>query len=593
VRTKHIPEFRLLALLLVFLFAPLAPIHAQQTATDSKPKTTLQGSAKPLQHAQFEQIRDYIRQGWKQLSRSMNECGSLVDTKVNEKPLLYLPNGAEVPESVRRAENSCGVRIAFLPRKIEKLGQISASDIPQQGLLYLPHPYVVPGGRFNEMYGWDSYFIIRGLLHDDQTEMAKGMVENFFFEIENYGALLNANRTYFLTRSQPPLLSSMIIDVYEAEKKSGNKDTVWLKRAYDHAVRDHALWIAEPHLAGTTGLSRYFDFGNGPVPEVGDDPHYYAEVTSYLLTHPGRGSEYLALQKSGSVAAGPVFEFRACAEARTDTSVQSCGPVEKLRLTADYYKGDRSMRESGFDISFRFGPFSGSTHHYAGVGLNSLLYKYEVDLGKMAKLLGQQEDARKWQQQADARKIAINKFLWDQKAGMFFDYNFLEGKRSDYNFATTFYPLWAGLATPEQARAVVASLKTFERPGGVVTSDRETGMQWDAPFGWAPVQWFAVEGLRRYHYGADADRLAQKFVSMVLENFLRDGTIREKYNLTTRSTDTATTAGYKANVIGFGWTNGVFLDFTSELSSADSKPANTRRPKRKERNESSSIRTGH
>jgi alpha,alpha-trehalase len=118
-------------------------------------------------------------------------------------------------------------------------------------------------------------------------------------------------------------------------------------------------------------------------------------------------------------------------------------------------------------------------------------------------------------------------------------------------------------------------------------------MQWDAPFGWAPVQWFAVEGLRRYHYESDADRLAQKFVSMVLENFLRDGTIREKYNLTTRSTDTATTAGYKANVIGFGWTNGVFLDFASELSSADSKPANTTRPKRKERNESSSIRTGH
>ncbi len=535
---------------LIFLLAPLSALmYAQQPA-----EPTASDQAK---------IREYIRQGWKQLSRSMNECGSLVDTKVTKKPFLYLPSGMPVPESVRNLKSSCDVQVAFLPKKIDKLGEISSSDIPQQGLLYLPNRYVVPGGRFNEMYGWDSYFIIRGLIQDGEVATAKGMVENFFFEIDNYGALLNANRTYFLTRSQPPLLSSMILDVAEAQKKAGRKDDSWMKRAYEHAVRDHSLWTSEPHIAGNTGLARYFDFGNGPVPETGDDPHYYAEVATYVLTHPGEGSAYLRMHDQvNDKAAGPTFAFKLCSEGTSEHGVQGCGPDEKVRLSADYYKADRAMRESGFDISFRHGPFSGLAHHFAGIDLNSLLYKYEIDLANMARSLGLSNDAAKWQQQADARKSAINKYLWNQKAGLFFDYDFIANKQSDYHFSTTFYPLWAGLASREQARAVVANLRIFERPGGVVTSDRETGVQWDSPYAWAPVQWFAVMGLRKYGFAAEAERLAQKFDSMVLENFLRDGTIREKYNVISRTTDTtAITGGYKENVIGFGWTNGVFLDF--------------------------------
>jgi len=111
-------------------------------------------------------------------------------------------------------------------------------------------------------------------------------------------------------------------------------------------------------------------------------------------------------------------------------------------------------------------------------------------------------------------------------------------------------------------------MKIFERPGGIVTSDRETGVQWDAPYGWAPVQWFAVMGLRRYDFTTDATRVAQKFDSMVLENFLRDGTIREKYNAVTRSSETQVTAGYHMNIVGFGWTNGVFLALLNELPQA-------------------------
>lgn len=124
------------------------------------------------------------------------------------------------------------------------------------------------GGRFNEMYGWDSYFIVRGLLENNRVALARGMVENFFFEIDHYGTVLNANRTYFLTRSQPPFLSSMIMAVYEAEKTAGHEDRAWLERGYKFASKDFEMWNRESHVAGDTGLSRYFDFGNGPAPRV-------------------------------------------------------------------------------------------------------------------------------------------------------------------------------------------------------------------------------------------------------------------------------------------------------------------------------------
>ena len=149
-------------------------------------------------------IDAYIHHGWDSLSRSMSECQSLIDPKVTAPPLLYLPFGAPIPLELVRLRSQCNIQIAHLPHRITHLGDVKESEIPRPGLLYLPNRYVVPGGRFNEMFGWDSYFIILGLLRDGRVDLARGMVENFFYEIENYGAVLNANRTYFLTRSQPP-----------------------------------------------------------------------------------------------------------------------------------------------------------------------------------------------------------------------------------------------------------------------------------------------------------------------------------------------------------------------------------------------------
>ena len=236
-----------------------------------------------------------------------------------------------------------------------------------------------------------------------------------------------------------------------------------------------------------------------------------------------------------------------------------------FKLSADYYKGDRSMRESGFDVSFRFGPFGAATHHYAPVCLNSLLYKTEKDLEQISLWLGHAEDAKKWNQRAEQRKKLISRYLWNQEQGLFFDYNFQTSHMSNYRYASTFYPLWAGLATPEQAKAVAGNLKTFERPGGLPMSTEETGTQWDLPYGWGNIEMIAIDGLRRYGYNADADRVSYEFLSTVAENFRRDGTIKEKYNVVTRSSEAHVELGYEMNVVGFGWTNAAFLELLHGL----------------------------
>jgi alpha,alpha-trehalase len=223
------------------------------------------------------------------------------------------------------------------------------------------------------------------------------------------------------------------------------------------------------------------------------------------------------------------------------------------------------MRESGFDISFRFGPYGAGTPHYAPTCLNSLLYKTESDMESIAALLGNKQSAAQWHQRAEKRKELIETLLWNQQRGLFFDYDFVEGKQSSYEYATTFYPLWAGLATPEQARSLVKNLPLFEQAGGLSMSTKETGVQWDYPYGWAPIQLLTVEGLRRYGYNTEADRISSKFLSMVLTNFARDGNIREKYDVVSDSSNFKLTEGYRDNVVGFGWTNGVFLELLNAL----------------------------
>lgn len=532
------------------------------------------GSANPCPAASpqpdlagLKPILDYISSAWDTLTRSMSECQSVVDPKVAQTSVLYLPAGFDEPAAVSRLKVGCNVKVEHLPVEIHRLGEIT-SNIDPPGLLYLPNKYVVPGGRFNEMYGWDSYFIVRGLLQAGRLELARGMVENFFFEIEHYGAVLNANRTYYLTRSQPPFLSSMVVDVYNASSRE-KPDSAWLERAYSDLEKDYRMWTSEPHLAGDTGLSRYYDFGNGPPPEaVKDETGFYRKVATYFFFHPARANGYVVDTESAAASsvAGAEYSLQVC-ESSPGAST-ACEKPKTFKLSADYYKGDRSMRESGFDVSFRFRPFGSATHHYAPVCLNTLLYKNEKDLEQISRWLGHEADAAKWSKRAADRKKLITRYLWDPREGMFFDYDFENKRLSTYRFATTFYPLWTGLATAEQAQAVDGNVKTFDRPGGLPMSTEDTGAQWDLPYGWGNIQMLAITGLRRYGYNADADRISYEFLSMVADNFRHDGNIREKYNVVTRSSEAHVELGYQMNVVGFGWTNAAFLELLHDLPPA-------------------------
>jgi alpha,alpha-trehalase len=490
----------------------------------------------------LEEIRKYIKSSWTTLTRSTKDLPAAArDPKLPREPGQPWP--VYVSPKDDRAQLARELRGVLSEQELASIDLRTLpsdhSSIREHGLLYLPHPYVVPGGRFNEMYGWDSYFILVGLLRDGEIRRAQDMVENFLYEIDRYGRILNANRTYFLTRSQPPFLTRMILGVFHE-----TKDVNWLRSTVPAIERYYRFWTVAPHLIPELGLSRYFDLGTGPAPEVVSD-----ERDAAGRTHYDRVREYYRTHEV------------------TDYDVSLYYNRATDRLTDLFYKGDRSMRESGFDPSNRFGPFSVDIIHYAPVCLNSLLYQMEADAAEIASLLGREADARRWRGRARLRRTRINSLLWDEKAGMYFDYNVRTKRRRPYEFATTFYPLWVGLASGEQAARVRANLPTLEAPGGLLTSTQVTGNQWDAPFGWAPLQMIAVAGLRRYDYEEDADRLAAKFLSLVAKEFAEHGAIVEKYDVRRRESDVSAGIkfGYSSNEIGFGWTNGVFLELLAGM----------------------------
>jgi alpha,alpha-trehalase len=546
-----------LAVLLLMVAAPGPGAHAQETAAPDAAATL-----------------NYIHAAWDTLTRSATDCNSLTDVKVDPgaadgvaraAAVLYLPADMPTSPKLNALAQSCHVRVLVLPRKIAKLGDVRPEELKAPGLLYLPNPYIVPGGRFNEMYGWDSYFIVLGLEADHREDLAKGMVDNFLFEIENYGAVLNANRTYYLTRSQPPFLTSMIRAVFEnpasfeATPAGRIKARAWLAHAYTLAEKDYATWDRPEHKAGTTGLSRYWDYGNGPVPEMADDSTYYTDVIRWLVAHPHEGGDGFLLKAAEHPDATEAERLK-----QTSCDVHGSVVCERAwfggyRLSREFYEGDRAMRESGFDTSNRFGPFSGATEEYAPVCLNSLLYRYERDLEHLALLLGNDRDAAHWDRRSQQRAAAIQRYLWRAKDGVFADFNFVHAKSSSYDFIASLYPLWAGFATREEATQMESKLNLFERAGGLSTSNTNTGLQWDEPYGWAPTNWMVVAGLEAYGFRADAARIAEHFDATVDAGFAADGTIREKYNVVKGNSDVKVSTGYTANVIGFGWTNAIYL----------------------------------
>lgn len=496
-----------------------------------------------LSASDFGSIRTYIKQSWTVLRRSnATLIKSAEDSKIgkNKNIKLYLPEQEDLDKIRFRFRRELSPPI-FRNLTIQNLtSEISFAGPEDHGLLYLPKPYVVPGGRFNEMYGWDSYFILLGLVRDGDLQLAKDMTDNCIYEVEKYGKVLNANRTYYLTRSQPPFLTRMILEVF-----SRTGDLKWLRDSLPAVEHYYEYWTREPHLTPATGLSRYYGGAETPAPEVtigerdAAGKSHYDRVREYYRTH--------------DVDEYDVSRF-----------------YDRLHdsLTPLFYNADRAMRESGFDVSWRFGPFSAAILDYNPVGLNCLLYRMEMDAAAICTLLDQSQKASLWSGRAQQRAAAINHLMWNDQSGLYFDYNFEHRRQSRVRFITTFYPLWAGIATPEQAARVAANLPIFERDGGLQTSDRITGGQWDAPFGWAPMQIISTQGLRRYGFSETADRIATKFLSMVARDFSVHGTVVEKYDVVTARSELEGKVkyGYQSNEIGFGWTNAAFLVLSEELS---------------------------
>ena len=428
-------------------------------------------------------------------------------------------------------------------------GLLSLKLVKSGGGGYVGVPYVVPGGRFNEMYGWDSYFISLGLINDGKVELAKGMVDNFVYEINHYGKILNANRTYYLTRSQPPFLTSMARAVYRAlPKNRSNKH--WLAIVLDAAIREYRnVWMNHDHLT-SCGLSRYFDTGSGPAPEV--EPGHYDDIYKEYAGKYGMDvKSFEEAYKSGKL---------------------------KVPELDQYFVNDRAMRESGHDTSYRL---VGRCAELVTVDLNSLLYKIETDIAQMIATefqgtfktsTGTVETSSQWVKKAEHRRALVDRLLWDEQRGMFFDYDYIHHRRTDYVSATTFYPMWAGLASKHQAELLVRNaLPPLEMPGGIAASSEESrgpltperkARQWDYPYGWAPHQMLIWRGMQNYGFTSIARRLAYRWIfTMTLNAVDYNGTITEKLNVVDRSHEVFAeygNVGTKFSYItreGFGWSD--------------------------------------
>lgn len=470
-------------------------------------------------------------------------------------------------------------------------------------------PYVVPGGRFDEMYGWDSYFILLGLIADGRLDLARGLVDNFVYVIEHYGAILNANRTYYLTRSQPPFLTSMLRALWEATPP-GERDFAWLARGTRAALREYgSVWTGHERAVASlcrgkadarVCLSHYAGRGVGQPPEV--EPGHF----DWLWEQLGRSLE-------NSYAAGTLRERNLTAE------------VDRA------FRHDRCMRESGHDTTYRWfwqsaidpNLVENRCRDMVTVDLNSLLYKYEVDLAFLLRELltaratpkgGAPEPARPaielpaatpepsvWCARAENRLSLMKRHMWSQRDGLFYDAFVSERGntvQTGYVSATTLYPLWATQTPcevdasarppaiePERAAALVTNaLRQLEAPSGLLSTalesrerfSKQSDRQWDHPNGWAPHQMLAWAGLEAHGFHEDAARLTFAWLYTLLVNVIDyNGTIPEKYDVVRRTHavfaeygNVGTEFDYIATE-GFGWMNASFQIGLRRLTPAE------------------------
>lgn len=385
-------------------------------------------------------------------------------------------------------------------------------------LIPLPQPFIVPGGRFRECFYWDSYFTMLGLQVAQRTDMIEHMIDNFAFLIDQFGFIPNGNRTYFLSRSQPPFFSLMVELLSKDHGQSAYvKYLPQLHKEYNFWMdgeeritaqqSSHAHLVKMPH---GEFMNRYYDKQNTPRPE------------SFLED--------------------------------TETSTGS---------DQDICLNIRAACESGWDFSSRWfkdqqNLNTAMTTDIVPIDLNCLLWHLEQTIEIAEEITGNDTKAKLFREKASSRKDAIRKYLWSDAKQTYFDYQRSAERQTESHSIAIAYPLFMGLSNNKEAAAVAWNIEqNFLKSGGLLTTLNHSGQQWDAPNGWAPLQWIAFKGLKDYGHHALAEKIKTNWMSNIEKHFLETGKVSEKYNV--EDTDLIAEGGEYPNQDGFGWTNGVYL----------------------------------
>jgi alpha,alpha-trehalase len=395
-------------------------------------------------------------------------------------------------------------------------------------LIPLPNPYIVPGGRFQEQFYWDSYFIMLGLEASGRHDLTDGIMSNFVHMFHKFGFILTGNRTYYTSRSQPPYFLQMIRLV--AHRRGHNR---YLLPRLPYLMQEYLFWTQDTKAFLTMSRKRYKRVVRMPD---GNALHRY-----YDAKDTPRPESY-------------------------KEDVEAAEGSDNLAAT---YRHLRAAAESGWDFSSRWLADPNDlgtirTTEIVPIDLNCLLYELELALAEAHKKLLQLPIAKYYEKKAKKRRDTINAYLWDEELGYYFDYHSPTEKHSGVWSIAGMYALYCGVATPEQAQRVVDNIKSkFLEPGGVNITLHDTGQQWDSPNGWAPMEWVTIIGLRRYGFDELADKIKTRWLAANQALFHNEHKFVEKYDVT----DPTSLGGGGEYELqdGFGWTNGVFIALKRDL----------------------------
>lgn len=400
--------------------------------------------------------------------------------------------------------------------------QVHASEFGSA--LSLPRPFVVPGGRFRELYYWDSYFTMLGFAHSGRLDLVEDMIENLGSLLDRFGMIPNASRTYYLGRSHPPVF-------YLMAAMSQKQRTEDRQRRLDWMLKEYVFW-----MDGAQNLM------------------------------PGSEARHAVRLRDGALLNRYWDDYPYPRDESWAEDVNLASNVPEHARPA-LWRDLRAAAESGWDFSSRWFADNASletirTTRLLPIDLNGFLYGLEQAIANESGKLGLSGQAELFAKRADARLSAIQEHFWNEELGSFADYDLDAGKPSDKLTAAGAVPLFVGLASKSQAERAAVALRRLLMPGGLCTTLRHSGQQWDAPNGWAPLQWIAFAGLRACGEAAFAEDLAKRWLAVVERNYLLTGQIFEKYDVATGGVGGG---GEYAVEIGFGWTNGVCLALMDTL----------------------------